>query len=66
MEHREWALCKTLDYELATMLTVPDNGAQADLFLSSEDYDEEVGSYVPKPIAEYKPIEYWRLQCLTT
>ena len=67
----EWSIVngcyvKRRDYELATMLTMSDNGAQADLFLSSEDFDEELGSYVPKPIKEYKPIEYWRLQCLTT
>lgn len=56
---------KRRDYELATMLQMHDNGKQADLFLSSEDYDEELGSYIPKPIKEYQPIEYWRLQCLT-
>lgn len=56
---------KRRDFELATMLQMHDNGKQADLFLSSEDYDEELGSYIPKPIREYQPIEYWRLQCLT-
>ena len=49
--------------ELADMLTA-DNGGQGDLFLSSEEFDEELGAYVPKPVKEYKPIEYWRIQCL--
>lgn len=65
----EWSLVagskiKRKDYELATMLTMQENGGQADLFLSSEEYDEELGAYVPAPVKEYKPIEYWRVQCL--
>lgn len=66
----EWSivtgsLIKRRDYELATLLTMQDNGGQGDLFLSSDNYDEELGAYVPKPIKEYKPIEYWRThECL--
>lgn len=66
----EWSLVngvfiKRRDFELATLLKMQDNGGQGDLFLSSEEFDEELGAYVPKPVKEYKPIEYWRLQCLS-
>lgn len=63
----EWTLLngnfiKRRDFELSTMLEMQDNGAQADLFLSSEDYDEEIGAFIPKPSKDdYKPIEFWRL-----
>lgn len=65
----EWSLVngvfiKRRDFELATLLKMQDNGGQGDLFLSSEEFDEELGAYVPKPVKEYKPIEYWRIQCL--
>ena len=56
---------KRRDYELATMLQMQENKDQGDLFLSSEDFDTDLGAYIPKPVREYKPIEYWRLQCLT-
>ena len=64
----EWSLVagvmlKRRDFELATMLEMQDLGRQGDLFLSSGSFDEEVGAYIPQPIAEYKPIEYWRVQC---
>lgn len=65
----EWNLVngvfiKRRDFELSTILEMQNNGEQRDLFLCSDEYDEELGSYVPKPIKEYKPIEYWRIQCL--
>lgn len=65
----EWALVagimmKRRDFELSHMLEMQDLGDQGDLFLSSEDFDEEIGAYIPQPIAEYKPVEYWRVQCL--
>lgn len=66
----EWSLIsgpliKRRDYELSTLLKMRDNGGQGDLFLSSDDYDKELGAYVPKPIREYRPIEYWRAhECL--
>ena len=65
----EWNLVKGIfikrrDFELAAMLQVQENGKQGDLFLSTDDYDEEIGAYIPNPIREYKPIEYWRLPCL--
>lgn len=65
----EWSLVngvfiKRRDFELSTILEMQNNGEQKDFFLSSDEYDEELGSYVPKPIKEYKPIEYWRIQCL--
>lgn len=65
----EWNLIngvfiKRRDFELATLLKMQDNGGQGDLFLSSDEFDEELGAYVPKPVKEYKPIEYWRIQCL--
>ena len=56
-------LLKRRDYELATLLSMQENGSQGDLFLSSEDFDEEIGAFIPKPIREFKPIEYWRVQC---
>ncbi|MCK9329092.1 MAG: SAM-dependent DNA methyltransferase [Candidatus Cloacimonetes bacterium] len=64
----EWSLVagvmlKRRDFELSHMLEMQDNGYQRDLFLSSDDYDTEIGAYIPKPIVEYKPIEYWRIQC---
>ena len=65
----EWSLVngffiKRRDFELATMLQVQENGKQGDLFLSTDNYDEEIGAYIPNPMKEYKPVEYWRLQCL--
>lgn len=65
----EWSLVggslmKRRDYELATMLEMQENEGQGDLFLSSGEYDEELGAYIPLPTKEYKPIEYWRIQCL--
>lgn len=65
----EWNLIngvfiKRRDFELATLLKMQDNGEQGDLFLSSDEFDKELGAYVPKPLKEYKPIEYWRIQCL--
>jgi hypothetical protein len=64
----EWSLVagimfKRRDFELATMLEMQDLGTQGDLFLSSGSFDKEIGAYIPQPITEYKPIEYWRVQC---
>ncbi len=64
----EWSLVasvmlKRRDFELATMLEMRDLGRQGDLFLSSESFDEEIGAYIPQPVTEYKPIEYWRVHC---
>ncbi len=66
----EWSVVngcfvKRRDFELATMLQMQDNGGQPDMFLSSDEFDEELGTFIPKPVREYQPIEYWRLQCLT-
>ncbi len=66
----EWSVVngcfvKRRDFELSTMLQMQDNGKQPDMFLSSDEFDEELGIYIPKPVREYEPIEYWRLQCLT-
>ena len=64
----EWALLngsymKRRDFYLSTMLEVQELGGQGDLFLSGDEYDEEIGAYVPQPIKDdYKPIEYWRVQ----
>ena len=65
----EWSLVsgtlmKRRDFELSTLLSMQENGKQGDLFLSSDDFDSELGAYIPKPIKEFNPIEYWRLQCL--
>lgn len=62
----EWSLLsgafvKRRDFKLSTLIKVRENKEQGDLFLSSTKYDTELGSYVPNPIKEYKPIEYWRL-----
>ena len=62
----EWSLLsgpfvKRRDFELSTLIKVRENKEQGDLFLSSSNFDTELGSYVPNPIKEYKPIEYWRL-----
>lgn len=64
----EWSLItgcflKRRDFELSTMLEMHDNGNQPDLFLSSDEFDKETNSFIPKPIREFKPIEYWRVQC---
>lgn len=64
----EWSLVagvmlKRRDFELSHMLEMQDNGDQGDLFLSSGDWDDEIKAYIPQPIAEFKPIEYWRVQC---
>ncbi len=64
----EWSLVagvmiKRRDFELAHMLEMQDNGIQRDLFLSSGDWDDEIKAYIPQPIAEYSPVEYWRVQC---
>lgn len=64
----EWSLVagvmiKRRDFELAHMLEMQDNGIQGDLFLSSVDWDSEIKAYIPQPIAEYSPVEYWRVQC---
>jgi len=64
----EWSLVagimlKRRDFELATMLEMQELGTQGDLFLSSGTFDEETNAYIPQPIAEYTPIEYWRVQC---
>lgn len=63
----EWAIVgnfiKRRDYHLSTMLAMQDNRGQGDLFLSGDEYDEEIGAYVPKPVKDdYAPIEYWRVQ----
>ena len=64
----EWSLVagsmlKRRDFELSTMLEMHDNGNQPDLFLSSDEFDEVTGAFIPKPKTDYKPIEYWRVQC---
>ena len=64
----EWSLVagvmlKRRDFELSHMLEMQDNGDQGDLFLSSGDWDDEIKAYIPQPIDEFKPIEYWRVQC---
>lgn len=64
----EWALVagvflKRRDFELSTMLEMQELGNQGDLFLSSGTFDEEIKAYIPQPIAEYMPIEYWRIHC---
>ena len=66
----EWSIVagvmfKRRDFELSTMLEMHDLGGQGDLFLSSDTFDQEIGAYIPQPIAEYKPIEYWRVQWQT-
>lgn len=64
----EWAVVsgnfiKRRDYYLSTMLAMQENCTQGDLFLSGDEYDEQIGAYVPKPIKDdYAPIEYWRIQ----
>lgn len=57
------SLIKRSDFELSSMLDVLELGYQGDLFLSSDVYDKDVGSYVSKAIKEYAPVEYWRIQC---
>lgn len=64
----EWSLVagsmlKRRDFELSTMLEMHDNGNQPDLFLSSDEFDEVTGAFIPKPKTDYQPIEYWRVQC---
>ena len=64
----EWAILngchmKRRDFYLSTMLEMQENGGQRDLFSSGEEFDEEIGAFVPQPIKDdYKPIEYWRVQ----
>lgn len=48
------------DFELSVMLEVRDLGEQGDLFMSG-DFDPETNSFEPQPVAQYKPIEYWRV-----
>ncbi len=63
----EWTLLnscymKRRDFYLSTMLEVQELGGQGDLFLSGDEFDEEIGAYVPQPSKDdYKPIEYWRV-----
>lgn len=47
------------DFHLDAMLRVRDNGVQADLFDSSSgEWDEDLQSFVPDPIAAYDPVNY--------
>ena len=56
---------KRRDFEFKTMLRMQDNGEQRDMFDSSEEYDKSTGAFLPQPLREYKPIQYWRVQWLT-
>lgn len=58
-------LIKRRDFELATILLMKERGKQGDLFGSSEEFDSTIGEYLPQPLREYKPIQYWRVQWLT-
>ena len=60
----EWScvtgdLFKRRDFQLDQLMAA--SGQMDLLFMSDWDYDEELKSYIPKPIKEYAPKEYWRL-----
>ncbi|MCK9330486.1 MAG: hypothetical protein ACQGQO_02125 [Sphaerochaetaceae bacterium] len=47
------------DFHLDTMLRVRDDGIQGDLFDSSSgQWDQDMQSYLPDPVATYEPIDY--------
>jgi len=60
----EWSLVtgnliKRRDFRLDEML---DGHIPAPtLFMHDWEYDEEIHAYIPKPIKEFPPIEYWRI-----
>lgn len=64
----EWAFLsgdfmKRRDFDLSAMLKVQESGGQKDLFLSSDDFDIDLGAFVPLPIKDdYRPLKYWQIQ----
>lgn len=44
------------DFELATMMEMQRNGGQGDLFLSSGEFDEEAGAFLPNAVREYETV----------
>lgn len=58
----EWSLVtgdliKRRDFRLDEMLE--GHKQEVTLFMHDWDYDEEIHAYIPKPIKEFPPIEYW-------
>lgn len=57
-------LIKRLDYRLDELLEGSEKETSLAMFMegSEWEYDPEVDAMMPRPIKEYEPVEYWRVQ----
>ena len=53
---------KRRDYRLDQMMRGTEEQTFMEMFLDDWEFDEETNAWIPSPIAEYPPINYWEVQ----
>lgn len=55
-------MVKRKDYRLDELMKAQNAQIDMDMLLNGWDYDEEMKSWIPSPIKEYPPTNYWEVQ----
>ena len=55
-------MIKRRDYRLDELMKAQNEQMDMDMLLNGWEYDEEMKSWIPSPIKEYPPINYWEVQ----
>lgn len=55
-------MIKRKDYRLDELMKAQNDQMDMDMLLKGWEYDEDMKSWIPSPIKEYPPINYWEVQ----
>ena len=55
-------MIKRKDYRLDELMKAQNEQMDMDMLLKGWEYDEDMKSWIPSPIKEYPPINYWEVQ----
>ena len=55
-------LMKRRDYRFEELMTTQEKQMDMDMWMGDWEYDDETDAWIPAPIREYAPINYWEVQ----
>ena len=55
-------LMKRRDYRLDELMKTQEKQMDMDMWMGDWEYDDETDAWIPAPIREYAPINYWEVQ----